>query len=84
VRWGFRKTEVVVEELKGSFAVDGVWAVEVFDGGAVADTELVVEAAHFGELVVDPFIETDAVAVSAFDHERARGDEGCHFGVVGV
>ncbi|MEY5014180.1 MAG: hypothetical protein RIS92_538 [Verrucomicrobiota bacterium] len=73
-----------MEELKGSLAIDGVWAVEVFDGGSVADAELVVETAHFGELVVDPFIESDAVAMSAFYHEWAWGDEGCHFGVVGM
>ncbi len=73
-----------MEEFEGFHSVDGVWAVEVFDGDAITDSELVVEAANFCELVVDPFIESDSVTVAAFDHEGARCDEGCHLCVVGV
>ena len=62
--------------------MDGVGAVEVLDGGAVADAEFVVEATDLGVFVVHPFVETHAVIVSALDHEGARGDEGGHLGIV--
>ena len=62
--------------------MDHVPGVEVLDGGALADLQLVVEAPHLGELVVHPFIKADAVVVAALDHKRARGDQRGHFGVV--
>ncbi len=73
-----------MEEIECALAVDGVGTVEVFDGGVFADPELVIEAAHFGVLVIDPFIEPDSVAVTAFDHEGAGSDECSHFGIVRV
>ena len=73
-----------MEEIECALAVDGVGTVEVFDGGVFADPELVIEAAHFGVLVIDPFIEADAVSMTAFDHEGTGCDERGHLGVVGV
>ena len=41
-----------------------------------------VEEADLGELVADRLVGRDAVEVAALDHERPRGDQGGHLGVV--
>src|SRR5437660_1087559 len=74
--------QMLVQKLKRPHAVDRVGAVEEFDGRAIADAERVVEPAHFGEFISDPFVRRDAVVVAAFNHERPRRDERGHFRVV--
>ena len=41
-----------------------------------------VEPADLGVLVGHPLVDADAVVVAALDHERPRGDQGGHLGVV--
>ncbi len=64
-----RPGEVLVQELEGADAVDGVRAVEPLDLRTLADAELVVAALHLGVFVADPFIQADSVVVTALDHE---------------
>lgn len=71
-----------MQELERALAVDLVEAVEEFDVGAVAEAERVVHPADFGVFVGDPFVGSDAVPVAAFDHERSRGEQRDHLGVV--
>ncbi len=59
-----------------------VRAIEMFDGSTITDLKLVIETADFSELIVHPFIGADAIVVSTFHHEGARGDEGGHFRIV--
>ena len=74
---------MLVEKVERALAVDGVRPDEPFDFAAVADAELGgVEEAHLGELVGDRFVGGHAVEVAAFDHERTRGDQGGHLGVI--
>ena len=70
------------QEGKGAFAVDRVWAVEVFDFGFVLEALQGVVTIGFSVFVGDPFVGGDAVVVAAFDHEGARANEPAHFGVV--
>ena len=74
--------QLLLQKLKRPHAVDRVRAVEVLDGRAVADEELIVEAADFGELVVHPFVDAHAVVVAALDHEGAWGDQCGHLRIV--
>ena len=73
---------MLVQELERPLAVDLVVSVEEFDVGTVAEAEHVVQAADFGVFVGNPFVGSDAVPVAAFDHERARGEQRDHLGVV--
>ena len=70
---------MALNKAKGSLAVDRVGAVKELDFAAIAHPELVIEAAYFGEFVGDPFIRRHAVIMTAFDHERARGDQGVNY-----
>lgn len=78
------EAEFLAEKLEGADPVNRVGSVEVFDGGAVAESEFGVESSDLGELVIDPRSGADCVIEAPFDHKRTRGDEGCHFGVVEV
>lgn len=72
-----------MEELEGALAVDGVGAGEPFDLASIADSEpSLVQVADFGEFVCHGFVGSDAVEVAAFDHERARGDQCRHLGII--
>src|ERR1017187_5285618 len=75
---GLGPVQVLVEEVEAADAVDGVAAVEELDGSLVANAQVVVEAAHFGVLAGDPFVQPNRVAVAALDHEWARRDERGH------
>ena len=48
--------EVFVQELEGALAIDRVRAIEEFDLGEIAEAELVVETAHAGKFMRDPFV----------------------------
>src|SRR6185369_1453957 len=62
--WRLRPIEMLVEEFKGADSVDGMRAIEEFDLGAIANTELVVETLHLGEFVSHPFVRSHAIIVS--------------------
>ncbi len=51
------------QEGKGAFAVDRVWAVEVFDFGFVLEALQGVVTIGFSVFVGDPFVGGDAVVV---------------------
>lgn len=74
--------EVFAQKCKGALAIDGVWAVEVFNFGFVGMTEQGIVAICFGIFVCDPFVGGHTVVVTAFDHEGAWTDEPTHFGIV--
>jgi hypothetical protein len=74
---------VLAEELERALAVDRVRSVEEFDFGAVAQAQLIVEAADLGVFPGHPLVGGNAVVVAPFDHERARRHEVGQLGVVG-
>src|ERR1039458_7248265 len=63
--FGLRPVEVLVEEVKGANAVDGMAAVEELDGSLVANAQVVVEPPHFAVFKRDPFVQPNRVAVAA-------------------
>ena len=69
-----------MEELVGGLAVDGVWAVEEFDFGFVAEAEFVVVVTDFGKVPSDPLVLVDAIVVAVFDHEGLRRHQVRQFG----
>ena len=72
-----------MQELVGGWAVDGVWAIEEFDFGFVAEAQLVVVAADLGVFERDPLVDADAVVVAAFDLEGSGRHQVRQYGVVG-
>src|SRR5690349_19921431 len=74
---------MLVQESKGADAVDRVRADEDFQLAAVADAEPgTVKMKDLGVFVSNGLVARYAVEVTALDHERARSDQGRHFGVV--
>ena len=63
---------MVLQELVCVFAVDGMWSVEEFQLGAVADVQLVVMATDFAEFARDQFTRLAAVAMAGLDHKGTR------------
>ena len=70
-----RPPQVFVQEAEGTIAVDGVPAVEIFDFGALAQSEVVVKTADLRVLVSHPGVFAHAVVVPALHHERARNHQ---------
>src|SRR5262245_24686555 len=80
---GFGPLQVLMQEVEGPDAVDGVRAGEPLELAVITNAELgFVEEADLGELVADRLIGRHAVEVAALDHERPGGDQGGHLGVV--
>ena len=50
--------------------------------GALRNPQIGVEQADLGEFVGHPGVGADAVAMAALDHERPRGDQAGHLGIV--
>ena len=72
-----------MEEIKGSLSIDGVRSHEGFHLAAVAQAEPDgVEKVHLRGFPRDGFIRRHAVEMASFDHERPRGDQRGHLGVV--
>lgn len=61
------------QKCKRSLAVDDVPADEELDLRAICDSVLGVEAADFGVLEGDVFIQADAVGLAALNASRGRG-----------
>lgn len=69
--WWLGPIQVTVQEAEGAFAVDGVRAVEEFEFGAIADSQLIVVAPDFGKFAGDQFGWLTAVTKAGLDHERS-------------
>lgn len=70
-----RPVQVFMQKVECPAAIDGVGTVKNLDFCTVADSEFDILAAGFGKLVCDPFIWSDPVVVTAFDHEGTRDHE---------
>src|SRR5579863_2907740 len=67
----FGPLQMLLQEPKGSFAMDLVRPVEELDFGSIADAHLIVELADLCIFEGHPFIQSDRVIVSTLHHERA-------------
>ena len=63
--------------------MDRVGTDEPFQFAAFADSQAgAIQMPHFRELVGDGFVRCHAVEMAAFHHERPRGDQCRHLGII--
>src|SRR5687767_2168285 len=76
---GLGPAQMLLQEREGALSVDAVRALEEFNLGPVAESELRVKEANLPVLVRHPFVAPDQIEMATLHHERPRNHEIGHF-----